>query len=50
MRKEENNKKMASDPLCTLPFGMYNESFEHLNIGEKRRLRIQNRIKILLCR
>lgn len=39
MRKEENNKKMASDPLCTLPFGTYNESFEHLNIGEKKTLK-----------
>ncbi len=50
MRKEEKDKRMASVPLCTLAFGKYNDSFEHLNIGEKKTLRIQNRIKILLCR
>ena len=39
MRKEGKDKKMASVPLCTLPFGKYNDSFEHLNIGEKKTLK-----------
>lgn len=39
VRQEEilmskNNKLKSTDPLCMLPFGKYNESFELLKMGE----------------
>lgn len=39
MKNELKDKKMVSDPLCSLPFGKYNDLFEHLNIGEKKMLK-----------
>lgn len=35
----KNNKLKSTDPLCMLPFGKYNESFELLKMGERRNLK-----------
>lgn len=37
--REESNKMMSFNSLCFLPFGKYNDLFEHLSCGEKRNLK-----------
>ncbi len=39
MRKKEKAAKRDSDSLYTLPFGKYNELFEHICKGEKKNLK-----------